>query len=133
MAYEAFSWIDATIYLSTGVAFATSAVVGLCENSNVSTQWGYVNTPAADGTYYDHITGQRANVSLQQVYTVDRSLLAIADSATALHLKLMQSGANGSAGMYLWSGRIDNVNYAGQKAGVFMLSCQMHYNNWSAF
>lgn len=130
---EAYGWPDGNVYISTGNAFSTSALLGYCQNTNVSPTWGWYNQPASNGVYFDHLTGKRCDASIQQVYTFDKRLIGIAESATAIHLKFIHSAANGTGGIFLYSGRIDNMAYAGAEGQVFTYSVRAHFNNWSAF
>lgn len=130
---EGYSWIEGSIWVSTGVAFATSALIGYAEMSTEGRNYGWVNTPAAGGTYYDHLTGQRADIPLQAVYTFDQTLIKIAEAKTALHFKFLQNTINGSAGCYYYSGHIDRVEIKGQDGQVYKYSVQAHFNQWSAY
>lgn len=130
---EAFSFIEGQLYISTGVAFVTSARIAYAEMSNLALQWGWDNRPAASGNYGDHQTGQRANFSFAAVYTYDKTAILIAEAETAIHMKLHQNTINGSAGYYLYSGRIDSLTYAGQSNGVYKYTMNGHCNSWSAY
>lgn len=130
---EAYSWIEGQMWLSTGVPFVTSALIALAEQSNATMQFGWVNQVAASGNYTDFTTGQRGNVSWGVVHTFDKTLIKLAEAKTAVHLKMHHNTINGSAGVYLWSGRIDSYSIVGQNAGVYRLTMQAHFNSWSAY
>lgn len=130
---EAFSWPEGSLSLSTGVPFATSALIAYCENTNLTEKWGWNNIPAASGNYSDTLTGQRADVTFGAVFTFDKTALRMAQAATAVHMKLNHNTINGSAGVYLYSGRIDSLTLQGQAAGVYHYTMQAHFNVWTAY
>jgi len=131
---EAFSWMEGNIWIYTGnAAPATSAVFALAKDSKLNVTRGWDNRAAANGTYYDHLTGQRADVSIGLVYTVDATIAKIHESATAVHMKFLQTNAIGSGGYFLYSGRIDSLQYAGNEKMPFMYTVAIHANAWSAF
>ncbi len=96
-------------------------------------QYGWMNRQALDGTYRDHITGQRGEVNIQAYHTQDGLLQKFADAKTAVHMKLMQNNGIGSAGVVLYSGRLDSVQYQGSEGSPFSYSLQYHANVWTAF
>jgi hypothetical protein len=57
----------------------------------------------------------------------------MAESATAIHFKFIHSGVNGTAGMFLYSGRVDNLSIQGAEGQIYTYSMRAHFNNWSAF
>lgn len=130
---EALSWIDSDCYISTGVPFATSGFFALCENTDVDRQYGYVNTVAANGVYYNHITGQIANVTIAAAHTVGLLAERIFDSKTACHLKFVYSGAQGTGGIYLYSGQIKQFTIKETHGAIAIYTMQYYANNWSAF
>ena len=130
---ESFSWMEGAAWYSTGVPFVTSGLFAYCENTQVVEQWGWVYTPAANGAYRDHLTGQRADVTIQAAYTFNMTIARVAESATALHMKFLHNTINGSAGLNLYSGRIDTQTFIGQRAGVYQFSLRAHFGSWSAF
>lgn len=131
---EAFSWMEGTLSIFTGnAAPSTSAVIAYARDSKLPITRGWDNRAAAGGLYYDHLTGQRCDVSVAAVYTTDTTLAKIHESATAVHMKFMHSHINGSAGYWLYSGRIDRLEYAGSDKGMFTYTMNAHFNAWSAF
>lgn len=120
------------MWLFTG-SLAASAVVAYAENTQITPAYGWDNRPAADGTYYDHKTGQRCDVTIQAVYTVDKTIIKMMESATAMHMKFMHSGVNGTAGHWLYSGRVDNYQVGGKPGQAYMYNIKAHFNVWSAF
>lgn len=129
---EAYAWPDGQAALHTG-AGATSAVVGYAQQTQVTLTWGWLNHGTLGTAYYDHLTGQRAEVTIAALYTFDKTVKLMAQSATAVHLKLIHSGVNGSAGFWLWSGRIDSMDFAGSQDNPYTWSLRAHFNQWSAF
>jgi len=131
---EAFSWMDGTVSIWTGAAApSTSAVIAYAEDTKVPINRGWDNRAAANGTYYNHQTGQRCDLSIAAVYTVDTTIAKIHESATAVHMKVMQVNAIGSAGYFLYSGRIDSLNYQGSQKNAFKYTMNAHFNAFSAF
>ena len=129
---EAYAWPEGSVSIYTG-AGATSAVVAYAQNSNLALTRGWMNQVTLGGAYSDHLTGQRADVSLGAVYTFDKTLQKLHESATAVHMKLMHSSINGSAGFILYSGRIDSFQYAGTEENPYTYTLAAHFNAWSAF
>lgn len=129
---EAIGWPEGYVYLYSG-SLAASALVALAENTQITFAYGWDNRPAAGGIYYDHLTGQRADVTIGATYMLDITTIKMMQSATALHMKFLHSGINGSAGHWLYSGRIDNYAINGRKGDVYKLSIKGHFNVWTAF
>jgi hypothetical protein len=131
---EAFVWPEASISLWTGAAVpVTSALVAYAQNINANFARGWDNHVTLGGVYYDHKTGQIAQINIGAVYTYGMGLLRMIESATALHMKLYHSSVNGSAGVVLYSGRVDSNGIAGSDSQVFSVSIAYHSNVWSAF
>ena len=81
---ESFAWGDGNVYIYTGNATpSTSAVLAYAQDTKLPINRGWDNRAAANGTYYNHLTGQRADVSIAAVYTVDATIAKIHESATA--------------------------------------------------
>jgi hypothetical protein len=129
---ESFSWTEGNVYVYTG-SLAASAVLAYAENTKVSLQYGWDNRAAANGTYADHLTGQRANVSMAAVYTVDPTLYKMVLSATAVHMKFIQNNAIGSGGVWLYSGRIDSIDKQGNQRTPYKYTIAAHFNVWSGW
>lgn len=131
---ESFVWPEGQLVIYTGnVTPSTSAVFALARNTRVPINRGWDNRPAANGTYYNHLTGQRCDVSVAAIYTVDTTIAKIHESATAVHMKFIQSNAIGSAGYFLYSGRIDSLQYQGDERNPFVYTLNAHFNSFSAF
>lgn len=131
---ESFSWNEGNLYLYTGAATpSTSAVFALARDTRANFALGWDNRAAANRTYRDHLTGQRCDVYVNAVYTVDTTLAKIHESATAVHMKLLQSNGIGSAGYFLYSGRIDSLQYQGNERNPFIYTLNAHFNSWSGF
>lgn len=129
---EAFSWMEGQIAVFTG-NLATSAVVAFAQNTRLSLAIGFVNNETLGGGYYDVRTGQRADVSIGAVWCFDGTLARIFDSGTAVHMKIINSSVNGSAGYMLYSGRIDSLPYDGSENAPFKYTLTYHANVWSGF
>jgi hypothetical protein len=130
---EVVSWMESQVYISTGSATA-SAVVAFAQNTQVNLARGWQNDANAAGTYRDHLTGQRADVTIGVMYTYDGTIQRIEGSATAIHMKLLNTAVGqGSAGVLLWSGRIDTLSIVGSEANPYQYTLACHFNSWSAF
>lgn len=131
---EAFAWPEGTVSIYTGNATpSTSAVFAYARDTRIAPMRGWDNRPNAAGTYGNHLTGQRCDISIAAVYTVDNTLAKIAESATAVHFKFMHTNAIGSGGYFLYSGRIASLQYAGNEKQPYMYTLNAFCNNWSAF
>jgi hypothetical protein len=131
---EAFGFPEGNVYIYTGNATpSTSAVFAYARDTRMPITRGWDNRPAANGTYYNHLTGQRCDVSINAVYTVDSTLAKIHESATAIHMKFIHTNAIGSAGYFLYSGRIASLQYVGNEKSPFMYTFNAIFNAWSAF
>lgn len=129
---EAFSWPEGSIAFWTGSATA-SAVVAYAQNSDLSFVWGWENRRTLSGNYYDIPTDTRADLSVGAVFTSDGTLARMAQSATAVHVRIAHYNAvNGSAGYALYSGRIDALRYAGSEGAPYTYTLTYHANQWSA-
>lgn len=131
---EAFVFPEGNVYLWTGVA-AASARIGYAQNLQGAFVRGWANDPSLAGVYRDHLTGMRADVLLGQLYTPDATIQRLEASATAVHLKLVHilPGSLGSAGVELYSGRIDSLTYIGNENAPYSYTLSYHANQWSAF
>lgn len=129
---ESFAWPEGQIAIYTGNG-AASAVVAYAQQSQASRAWGWMNTETVGGVYDDHLTGKRMNVSIEAMHTFDGTIAKIAESATAVHMKFIHNNVNGSAGYFLYSGRIDSLEYAGSEGSPYKWTMQAHFNQWSAF
>lgn len=131
---EAFTWPEGTVVIYTGNATpSTSAIQGYAQDSRLSFAWGWDNRQAAGGNYRDHLTGKRVDVSVGAVYVFDKTLARIAESATAVHMKFIHSSVNGTAGYFLYSGRIESIEYAGSEPSPYTYTFKYHANYWSGF
>lgn len=129
---EAYSWLEGNIFVYTGTATA-SATVAYAQNTNLVLQRGWNNRAAIDSTYRDVLTGKRANLSVAAMLSFANTLARFHESATAVHVKLLFSSINGSAGYVLFSGRIDSLTQNGNDGGIYNYTMQYHANSWSAF
>lgn len=129
---EAYSWMEGQLHIYTG-NLATSAVVAYAQQCDFNITWGNVNNETLAATYYNYKTGQRIDVTFGSVMTYDGILRRIADSATAIHMKFMNSSINGTAGYMLYSGEIDSLHIIGADKGIFTQTFAAHFNVWSGF
>ncbi len=127
---EAFSWIEGQLWVFTG-NLATSAVVAYATQNNLNFTYGMVNNQTLGGTYYDYQTGQRVDLTVGAVMCFDGTLRRIADSATAVHMKFINSSVAGTAGYMMWSGRIDTLSIAGTEKAPYTYTLAAHFNRWS--
>lgn len=129
---EVYSFPEGTVSLYTGAA-ATSALMAYCQDTTVTLVWGWDNRPAAGGNYYDQLTGRRADVTVNLHLTTDEVIQRMTQSATAVHMKFNHSSVGGTGGYWLYSGRIDRLQFQGQQGGVFSYTLAAHFNRWSGF
>ena len=129
---EAYAWMEGQLHIYTG-NMATSAVVAYATDCTLNFTRGNVNQETLAGTYYNYQTGKRLDVSFGQVMTFDGTIRRLFDSATAVHMKVLNSSINGTAGYMLYSGTIDSLNINGADKGVFSHKLAYHCNIWSGF
>lgn len=130
---EVYGWPEGLIYVYTGVTAQSGQPVAYAEQvqANFLVQWS--NDPSMSGTYRDHKVGQRVDYSHGALYTFDQRLRQIFDLQTAVHVKLLHSSVNGTAGYFLFSGRLDGLNFNGSQGNPFRYTLAGHANQWSAF
>lgn len=131
MSAEAYSFPEGSLHIWTGSATA-SAQVAYCENVNLALVRGWDNRPTLSG-YTDHLTGQRADLTIGTMFTYNATLAKMFDSATAMHVKVLHNNVNGSAGWVLYSGRMDVFAPNEAQGTVMRYTMSMHFNRWSAF
>lgn len=131
---EVYNWREGSIHLWTGSATA-SAVIAFAQNLMLTPAWGMQSDPTLGGGYRQHLTGRRADLIVQALYTHDGTLARLAGAATAggVHMKLINSGIHGSAGYLLWSGSIDALPWQGSEVAPFSYQLAYHCHEWSAF
>lgn len=132
MAGEAFSWREGTCYFWTATATA-SAVPAYIQNTKLAFSKGFTNRVQGDGSYWDHLTGQRVDVSIGAMFAPNDTVARWFDSGVMINARFNHSGVNGSAGFSLWSGRIDRADYDGTEKTPYRYSVSMHFNVWSAY
>jgi hypothetical protein len=124
--HESISFGEGIARLWTGTASAY--VMAHVENVNVSMTRSWLNYLTLGG-YRDLSVGLIAEVNIGAVWTYDNSLSYLWASATAVHMELYNSNAVApSAGMVLWSGRIDNLTFNGAQGDVMRASMAYHSN-----
>lgn len=129
---EAITWNEGQIWMWTGSATA-SALIAFAENMQLLPVRGWLNEPALNGQYYDRISGRRADLVVGAMYTRDAAIQKLDAAETAVHMKLLHSGVYGSAGVLLWSGRIDSLGLIGSQGSPYQYQMSYHCNAWSAF
>lgn len=129
---ETLNWGEGQVYIFTGTA---SAIVAYAQDLNATMVYGWDNRQLVAGTYLDIMTGQRVDLSIRQLYAPDATLqrLAASTAQVNVHLKHSASGGGGSAGIYLYSGRIDQINLAGSENNPYVFGLNYHANLWSAY
>ena len=129
---EVYSWMEGEIWIWTGAAAASSEPqFAQSLDFSISHQWD--NRKPASGNYFDVKMGQRADVTIGGLLTQHFTVPKMFQSGTAVHMKLMQSGVNGTAGYIFYSGAIDRLQFAGAEGGIFRSTLQYHANSWTAF
>lgn len=131
---ESFAWPEGAIAVYTGNATpSTSALIAYAKDTNVSIAYGWDNRANASGVYLNHLTGTRADVTFNAVYTVDTTIAKMTQSATAIHVKVIQNNVIGSAGYFFYSGRIVNLRLVGNERDTYKYQFTYFANSWSAF
>lgn len=135
MTGEAFTYSESYAWLWTGSTTASaSALIAFAESTRGTFQKGFQNYQTLTGTYGDRLTGQRADVNIGALHHLDNAALrAMFDAGTAVHMHIFESSIGYSAGHFLWSGRIDTLDKAGQRGGIFTVQLSYHCNSWSAY
>jgi hypothetical protein len=130
---EAFSHSEGTLHLWTGTATA-SALVAYVQNIGGNFINGWLNEPRGDLSYRNVQTGQRVDLQIGTYLTPDFTLHRLFASATAVHAHLRQfNSAQGSAGYFFYSGRIDSLALNGSEGGLVSFNLTYHANRWSAY
>jgi len=131
---EAFSWPEGAIYIWTGGAGVTSALVAYAENVSVTMLHGWLNYRTLDSAYHDRHTGQSVELRVGALYTVGNSALqTMFDAKTAVHVHVPYIGGGVSGGVFIYSGRIDDVAVVGQQNDLTRYRFSYHANIWSAY
>lgn len=130
---EIFAAPECTLHLWTGSHTASGGAMVYAENVSVSLTMEYDTTPSLSGTYRDHAIGKRAEISIGRAYNLSAIYDKWLTSATAVHFKATMNHYGGSAGVILYSGRLDNVTLAGSMNGVMSQQIQGHANIWTGF
>jgi len=132
---ETYGWPEGTVYLWTGSA-TSSAVVAYAQNVRATLQRGWDNYQTLDGLWHDRHTGQRADVQIGALLTRDNSALNAMFEATAVlvHMHLIYDhNAGGSAGRFLYSGKIDALTDGGGDKQSTTMELAYHCNLWTAY
>jgi len=128
---ESFAFSEGALSVWTGVAPAVE--IALVRNTNVSLSRGIINQQSINGNYFNTVTGQRADVSMNIAFTPDITLFQLFNQASGVHIHIAHSHAMGSAGLYLYSGAFDFYGVNGNEANIFTSPLLYHANEWSAY
>jgi len=133
MAREVYAFREGVVWLWTGTA--GSATLAYAEGTEIALTRGWQNYRTFDDVYHDVQTGRVATFRVQALYTRDHSaLMEWFEAATAVHAHFIQNATGlGSAGLFLYSGRLDALQQVGREKGMFQLSLMGHSNEWSAY
>jgi len=129
---EALVWPEGTIHVWTGSATA-SAVAAYASNMSITPVVGFVNRQTMGGVYTNHETGRMVQFQIGMVASQHWTLFHMFSSGLMVHVHLAHSGVNGSAGMILYSGRIDSMPFVGQEEQTFQWTMAGHANVWSSY
>ena len=129
---EAFSWREGNIHVWTGDASA-SAMVAYAQEISVTAEIYFVNRQSLAGTYTYHETGRLASFQIGTVMSQHWTLFNLFNSGIPAHFHLSHSGVNGSAGMFLHSGRIDRMAFKGRENEMFQWTLEGRANIWSSY
>lgn len=133
---EVFAWPEGSMWLWTGSPTASaSGVVAYAESMSVALARGWDNYRNLTGIYHNTLTGRRADLRIGALYTLDNTgMVTLHEAETAVHVHLRHSASvGGTAGVFLWSGRIDTVEINGSDKGVYRMNVVYHANVWSAY
>lgn len=128
-----FAGHEASVWIWTGSHTQSGSIAQYVETFSVNLQTQYANEPAVNGVYYDHLTNRRADASMGGMIAYGNRLMQIQKLETAVHMKVMLQDHTGSAGVLLYSGRIDSLTPNGALGQVWKYGLQYHSNLWSSF
>lgn len=130
---ETFVWPEGSIHVWTGSATASAVIVYAQAIQGTFTR-GWDNFPVLDGTWRDVLTGERADITFNMLYCTNNSAIRTFDAAkTGVHMHLRHTALDASAGVLLYSGRIDMLQLAGSERQSFQNGVTYHANVWSAY
>lgn len=124
---EVFSWVEGQVYIWTGNS-TVSAVNAYIQNTNCVEQYGWNNRRLVTGTYQDVLTGYRADVQIGAMFTPDATIQKFARATALTHMHFRHSSLAGTAGYFLWSGRIDRIEHIGSEATPYVFNVAFHSN-----
>jgi len=132
MAGEPFSWPEGHVYIWTGAA--SQSAVAWAQDTYGTFVRGWKSTLNLTGTYHHTQTGRRADVQVGALMVVDHlTLQKWFDSTAEVHMHFSHSAVGASAGLLLYSGRIDNLDYQGREREMFRFNLSYHAHEWSAY
>lgn len=129
---EAYAFPEGQVHLWTGTATA-SAIVAFAQNTQAQIAYGWLEHQSVDGAYARHQTGQSVDVTFGALYTYDSTIVRMVLSATAMHLHLIQSSVNGSAGLFCYSGHVSGLAFAGNDGQPYAYTLTYHGTEFSAY
>ena len=129
---EVFTWNEGQLFIWTG-ASTVSALTAYAQNISVSLAYGWSNRRLVTGTYQDVFTGFRQDVQVCAMYTPDATIQKFALQTALTHMHLRHSSLGGTAGLFLWSGRIDRIDLAGSEANPYIFTIAYHANIVSGY
>ena len=129
---EAISWREGNIWVWTGSASA-SAEVAYAVNMNLTPAIGFANRQTMGGKYSNHETGRIVQYQIGLVASQHWTLFKMFSSGAMAHLHFAQSSVNGSAGIYLYSGRINSMPLIGQQGATMQWQMAGYANEWSSY
>jgi len=129
---EALSWREGVVYIWTGTATA-SALAAYVQNVNIMPSIGYLNRQTMGGTYTNHETGRYVQFQVGLMASQHWTLFQMFSSGNEVNMHFAHSSVNGSAGIYLYSGRIDTMPLQGQEGAIFQWAINGHANVWSSY
>lgn len=129
---EALAWPEGNIWAWTGSATA-SAIVVYAQMMQITPTIGFANRQTMGGSYSNHETGRMVQYQVGMAASQHWTLFEMYSSGNEAHLHFTHSGVNGTAGLYLWSGRIQSMSLLGQENGAYQWTMAGYANEWSSY
>ena len=130
---EVFAWPEGELHLWTGSSTASGNPIAYVNNMTVTLTVRWQSDAAVDGTYRQHSTEKRADFSFGIDYLYGDGLVALFNAQTACHAKFTHKNTLASAGIILYSGRINTLALAGNEAAVFNETLNGFAHLWTGF
>lgn len=129
---EIFTWMEGQAFLWSGNS-TVSALTAYIQNTTLNAQFGWLNRRLVTGTYQDLLTGQRFDLQVGGMYMPDATIQKFALQTALVHVHLRHSSLGGTAGTFLWSGRIDSLQVVGSEANPYVFTLGYHSNLISGY